>query len=164
MSVLATLAGRRATRQAADVAEAPPPERGLEALCEVRRRRLERLEGERRAARAHWRALRLVLREAARRRRAALRDAEEDWGRAREQFFGMLATSGQFRRAKAAYQDRRDEAGVMRQACRDHAAGARLAGRDFFAACLRVREARLRRERLAMLRDALRLADAGGEV
>ncbi|NRR30410.1 hypothetical protein HSX11_09425 [Oxalobacteraceae bacterium] len=164
MSVLAAFAGRRAQREVVDGPEARPPERGLEQLLGVRRQRLERLERERREVRAHWRALRLALRETRQRWRAALCDAEEDWRKAQGQFFGMLGTSGQFRSARQAYQDRRDEAGALRLACREHAAGARSAGRDFFAVRRRVGEARLRQEKLTMLRDALRLAEVKGEA
>lgn len=146
----------RSKREVLDVPEARPPDRSLDQLLRLRKQRVERYEQERRQARENWREERALLRRRKQSRRDALAAAREYWQQARSQFIGMVMTSGQYRRAKAVYGRMKDAAAQLYLECQQAITRCRAARAGFFEADRELRAARLRHEKLSLLKEELR--------
>jgi hypothetical protein len=148
---------RQSRREVVDVPETRPKDKSLDLLLKLRKQRIERQEQERIAARAEWRTQRAGLRELKQRRRQALQDAKDFWQQARAQFFNMMTTSGQYRKAKAIYERMKQAAAKLYEECMEAVSRCKAARTAFFAACKALREAQRQHEKLSMLRDEMRL-------
>lgn len=149
--------GRRSKREVVDVPEPKLPDRRLDQLLHVRKQRLGRLERERNEARQQWRARRDALHDCKLARRAALARASDFWQASRAEFFQMSITSGQFRKAKAVYERMKEEAAHRYLLWREQVVRCREAQTQFFSALEQVLLANRQQEKLAILRDELRL-------
>jgi hypothetical protein len=155
---------RRGKREVIDVIEPKAQDRTLDKLLNVRKQRIERFERERREAREAWRRSRQQLRDAKEAWRTAVQDAKDFWQAAREEFFRMSTTSGEFRKAKATYERMKGEAMELRLACNEFVSRAKAAGREFFASRLRLLQANKQQEKLSILRDEIRLMTKQSEM
>ncbi|MPS30339.1 MAG: hypothetical protein E2576_02575 [Alcaligenaceae bacterium] len=157
--------GRRgARREVADLPEPRAPDRRLDQLLHVRKQRLGRLERERNEARQAWREQRHGQRALKQRWRDAREQAQAQWMAARAAFSGMSITSGEFRKARAVYERMKKEASQLRVDCQQALQACRAAGTDFFEARRRVMQADRQQEKLGVLRDELRAAEAARNV
>lgn len=147
---------RRSQREVIDVPEARPPDKSMDTLLKLRKQRIERFEQERRTTRAEWRRQRAGLRDLKERRRQALQDARDFWQQAREQFFSMVTTSGEYRKAKAIYERMKAEAAKLYEKWQDALGRCRSARTAFFVACKALSDARRQHEKLGLLRDEIR--------
>lgn len=160
----ASLGARRGKREVIDVAERRLPDRRLDQLLHVRKQRLSRLERERNEALQSWRLMRKKLHGNKLRWRRAQEEAREQWEAARQSFTDMVITSGEFRRAKAVYERMKKEAIKLRLDCKEIARASRAAGQFFFEAQQMVQDANKQQEKLGVLRDELRAAEAALEA
>jgi len=148
----------RARREPIEVIEPKPQDTSLDNLIGVRRQRLNRLERERREAHEAWRGQRAALSKAKHSWRNAVAAAQDFWRQERAGFLRMTITSGQFRKAKAAYERMKNEAAKLHTQAKEQVHGARGAGHAFFEARQRVMEINRQVEKLGMLRDEIRAA------
>jgi hypothetical protein len=155
---------RRSKREVIEVVEPKAEDRSLDKLINVRKQRLDRLEREKIEAREAWRKSREVLHDAKMRWRTAVQEANTYWQEAREAFFAMSMTSGDFRRAKGVYDRMKWEAKEIRLTCNEFVKRGRSAGSDFFEARLRALEATKQQEKLGILRDEIRLLNRKSEM
>ena len=142
-------------REPVAVEEPRPPERRLDGLLALRGHRVTRLEQERLKARSHWRTQRAALRAAIEGWRAADRRAGTEWEQARQAFFAMSCSSGQFRAARAAFERMQREAAILRGGACQAAAACRQAGRAYFGARASYRGAQRQQEKLQAVRAEL---------
>ena len=142
-------------REPVEVDEPRAKNRQLDPLLALRRHRVTRLEQERLQARARWRAQRGALRDAIASWRAASAHAGAEWQQARQAFFAMSCTSGQFRAARAAFERMQREAAALRAGACVAAANGRQAGRAFFGAMAIYRQAQRQQEKLQAVCDQL---------
>lgn len=145
----------RLKREVIDVVEATPRDKSLDRLIALRKQRLQRLERERDAAREAWRSDRGNLREEKQRWRSAVQAAMEYWKAARAEFFKMVMTSGQFRKAKAVYERMKIEAEQVHLECRNIASRCKESREVFFNARKLAATANRDHERLNILRDEI---------
>lgn len=155
--------GRRAKREVVDVPEPRRPDQSLARLLHVRKQRLGRLERERNEARQHWRAARATLRERKEAWRHAVDAAHRFWQAARASFLQMSTTSGELRKAKAAYERMKEEAARVHLGWREQLNCCDAAQRMFFEALERVLAANRQQEKLGILNDELRQLAARNE-
>lgn len=148
---------RRSRREVIDVPEIRPPDKSLDLLLKLRKQRIERYEQERGLARARWRQHRAELRDLKERRRQAVQDAKDYWQEARQQFFSMVTTTGQYRKAKAIYERMKESASKLYEECQEAVSHCRSSRTDYFEACKALRDAQRQHEKLGMLRDEIRL-------
>ena len=150
-------AGRPAARrrEAIEVAEPRRPDRQLDGVIRVRQQRQQRLERERGAALRQWRAARAALAEVRHALREQRRAAADCWTTARADFFSMRSNSLEFRAAKASYQRLLQQAEQGLLAWRQHRAAAQHAGAAFFSARRDAALARLKQEKLQLLREEM---------
>jgi hypothetical protein len=158
------LRNRSLKRQVIDVPEKQPEDKRLDMLLHVRRQRLVSLEHECQAARMAWREQRRKLRDAKQRREIALQDAKDYWQQACKQFFSMVTTSGEFRRAKAGYGRMKEHAAQLYLECQQSVQRCRSARTTFFEVRARVRTAKRQQEKLGMLRDEMRILTQQNEM
>ena len=142
-------------REAVEVAEPRRQDRQLDGVIRVRRQRQQRLERERGAALRQWRAARAALAEARRALRVQRGAAAEHWTRARADFFSMRSDSLAFRAAKSVYQRLQQQAEQGLLAWRQQRAAAADAGAAFFDARRAAALARLKQEKLQLLREEM---------
>ncbi|GJI87655.1 hypothetical protein [Duganella hordei] len=154
---------KRSKREPVDVAERKPEDKRLDQLLHMRKQRLGRFERERNEARERWRGSRAALRKIKQRWQQALHQAKQQWMEARQQFLSMVITSGEFRRAKAAYERMKKEAAQLYLDCREQLQRSRRAGGEFFTACRRMLEASRQQEKLTVMRDEIRALARAGE-
>lgn len=154
---------RQSRREVIDVPETTRADKSMDMLLKLRKQRIERFEQERRAARVEWRRQRTELRDLKERRRQALQDARDFWQRAREQFFSMVTTSGEYRKAKAIYERMKQRAAELYENCQDAVRRCRTSRTAFFDACKALNDARRQHEKLGMLRDEIRLLNRQSE-
>lgn len=155
--------GKRGRREVIDVPEPRRPDQSLARLLHVRKQRLGRLERERNEARQQWRAARATLRERKEAWRLALAAAHDFWQAARDSFLQMSTTSGDLRKAKAAYERMKEEAARVHLGWREQLGRCNAAQRTFFAALERVLAANRQQEKLGILSDELRQLAARNE-
>lgn len=155
---------RRAKREVIEVFEPKVEDKSLDKLLNVRKQRLDRLERERISAREAWRKSREQLRDAKERWRTAVQDAHDYWVQARDEFFRMAMTSGDFRRAKGAYDRMKWEAKELRLACNEIVKRCKSTRTEFFEARQRALDANKQQEKLSILRDELRLLNRKSEM
>ena len=160
----AGMAGRRARREVTDVPERKPEDKSLDKLLNVRKHRLDRLERERLAARQAWRELRRELREQKTRWRDAVQAYKDYWQQARQDFFSMASTGGQFRKAKFVYERMKRDAAEMHAECIVIVGRSKDSKTGFFEARQRVLEANRQQEKLGILRDEMRAMTAQSEM
>ena len=158
------IGGRQAKREVIDVPEKRPQDKTVDVLHRVRKQRLDRFEQERLQARTQWREARADLREAKQSWRQAKQDAKDFWQEARAGFFGMVTTSGEFRRAKATYQRMKDAAAQRYVECLDVVKRCKETRSGFFEAGVRLREGQREYEKLGMLREELRALNLKEEM
>jgi hypothetical protein len=149
--------GRMSKREVLDVPEIPRPDKEFDMLIKLRKQRVERFEQERSLAREEWRKKRAELRDLKERWRQAVQDAKDFWKLARDNFLGMVMTSGQYRKAKAIYGRMKEQASQLYMECQDAVKHCRTARTKFFDAGRKLNEARRQHEKLSMLRDEIRL-------
>lgn len=154
---------RQSRREVIDVPETRPADKSMDMLLRLRKQRIERFEQERLIARQKWRQQRAELRDLKERRRQALQDAKDFWQQAREQFFSMVTTSGEYRKAKAVYERMKQSAAELYEQCLDTVNSCRSSRTAFFDACKTLNAARLQHEKLGMLRDEIRLRNRQSE-
>lgn len=147
-------------REPVEVAEPVRPDRRLAELGRLRGLRTGAAEREQQVLRGAWRGQRAALRTAIAAWRAAEERLHKEWQEARAAFFAMRSSSGQFRAAKAVYERARRDSALARAAAQGQAGECRDAGRRFFEACERLRAARKRQEKLAMLDQELKRVQA----
>jgi hypothetical protein len=145
----------RSKREVIDVQEIKPKDKSLNQLISVRKQRLERFERERIIAREAWRQSRRDLNDAKIAWRDALEAAKNFWQERRAEFFSMLITSGQFRRAKANYERMRDDAAQLHLVAREAVVPCKQSRKEFFDSIKRVIEANRDMEKLSILRDEI---------
>lgn len=165
MSRLSTsgFAGRqKSKREPIEVPEPKRPDKSIDMLISVRKNRVSRFERERAQAREEWREARVRLRQAKQQWRDALAAAHEGWKQAREEFFRMSTTSGQFRKARAVYERMKQAAGQMQLEAREVAQHCRELGAKFFDATQQLAQMRRQQEKLSILRDELRAMNTQG--
>lgn len=155
---------RRGRREVVDVAERRAPDRRLDQLLHVRKQRLGRLERERNETRLAWRDRRRDANGLKGRWREAREQTQVQWAAARAAFSDMRITSGEFRKARAVYERMRKEAAQLHVDSQQAMRACRAAGADFFEARRRVMEADRQQEKLGVLRDELRTAEAAGNA
>jgi hypothetical protein len=155
---------RRGKREVIDVPERKTEDRSLDKLLSVRKQRLERLERERSEARNAWRKSRTDLRAAKERWRVADQEAKDHWRRAREEYFRMATTTGEFNKAKGAYDRMKREAKEMRLVCGEFVKRCKAARTGFFEARRHAIEANKQQEKLGILRDEMRLLNQQSEM
>ncbi|RJF96891.1 hypothetical protein D3870_21185 [Noviherbaspirillum cavernae] len=148
--------GRRAKREVIDVPEPKVQDQSLDKLLKVRKQRIDRLERERREMREAWRKSRADLNGRKQGWRDAVQAYKDFWQEARENFYRMSTTSGQFRKAKAIYERMKGDAAQLRLECLEDVARCRKGRTKFFEAKQRVLQAHRQQEKLGMLRDELR--------
>jgi hypothetical protein len=156
--------GRRARREVIDVPERKVEDRSLDKLLNVRKQRLDRLERERIEARKAWRKTRDELHEANERWKVAEKEAIEHWVQAREEFFRMATTSGEFRRAKGVYDRMKWDAKELKLACGEFVKRCKTSRTGFFEARRRALDANKQQEKLGILRDEIRLLNKQPEM
>lgn len=147
-----SLRGRSSQREVVELPEPRKPDTSLDKLIAVRRQRLERLERERGEARLAWRAARVALRTQRQGWRTARQETIDFWQQARQDFFSMTTTSGEFRRTKAVYLRMQTQVSQLLLECREAVLPCCASRATFFAARRRVREANLQCEKLSILR------------
>jgi len=155
---------RRARREVVDVLERHTPDRRLDQLLHVRKQRQGRLDRERHDARRAWRDRRREANALKRRWREARQLAQTQWSAAREAFSEMRVTSGEFRKARAIYERMRKEAARLRVDSQQALRACRAAGAVFFEARRQAMQADRQQEKLGVLRDELRAAEAAGSA
>lgn len=160
----ASLGARPARREVIDLPERKAPDRRLDQLLHVRKQRLSRLERERNDARNEWRSRRRGLNLLKRRWREARELAQAQWQSARTAFTEMCITSGDFRKAKAAYERMKKEASQLRVDCQEVLQACRAAGAVFFEARRQVMQANKQQEKLSVLRDEIRAIEAAANA
>lgn len=158
------LLGSSLQREVVDLPESRKPDTSLDNLLAVRRQRLERLERERGEARLAWRAARAALRAQRQGWRRARQETADFWQQARQEFFSMTTTSGEFRRAKAVYIRMQTQVSQLLLECREAVLPCRASRATFFAARRRVREANLQCEKLSILRHECALLTPPPEI
>lgn len=151
---------RRARREVVDVAERHAPDRRLDQLLHVRKQRQGRLDRERNDARRAWRDRRCAAHALKRRWREARELAQTQWAAARAAFSEMRITSGEFRKARAVYERMKKEAAQLRVDSQQALRACRAAGAAFFEARRQAMQADRQQEKLGVLRDELRAAEA----
>jgi hypothetical protein len=156
--------GKRARREVIEVPERKVEDRSLDKLLNVRKQRLDRLERERIEARKAWRKTRDELHEAKERWKFAEKETIEHWQQAREEFFRMATTSGEFRRAKGVYDRMKWEAKELKLACGEFVKRCKTARTGFFEARRRALDANKQQEKLGILRDEIRLLNKQPEM
>lgn len=150
--------GIRSRREVIDVPEPRAERDDLARIIGVRKQRLDRLERESLLARAAWRTGRIELREAKECWRTAIQDAKDFWQQARSQFLAMTITSGQFRKAKAAYDRMKSEAAQRYADCKTGVQSCKEKRAQFFETRRQVMEAKRQQEKLILMRDDIRLS------
>jgi hypothetical protein len=159
-SVASLLGGRSSTRrEVIEVVERKKEDKTLDKLMGVRKQRISRFEQERNEAREAWRAARMDLRDVKERWRAAVQDAKDFWRQARDEFFQMATTSGQFRKAKAIYERMKTQAEQLHLESRQAVTPCRDTRQGYFAACQRVKDAYRQQEKLTIMCDEIRLSN-----
>lgn len=154
--------GRKRMREPIEVPEPKRPDKSIDMLISVRKNRTARFERELSRAREEWREARVGLHQAKQNWRDALAAANDEWQRAREEFFRMTTTSGQFRKAKAIYERTKAAAGQLRLEAREAAKQCRTLGGKFFEATEQLAQMRRQQEKLGILRDEIRAMNTQG--
>lgn len=154
---------KQSRREVIDVPETRPADKSMDMLLKLRKQRIERFEQERRSTRDEWRRQRAGLRDLKERRRQALQEAKDFWQQAREQFFSMVTTSGEYRKAKAVYERMKESAAKLYEKCLDTVKLCRSSRTAFFEACKALSDAQRQHEKLGMMRDEIRLRSRQSE-
>lgn len=147
---------RTAKREVRDVPEKKRVDNSIDRIITVRKQRLDRLERECIEARAAWRGTRQKLRDMREAARIAKEEANEYWQQARAAFLKMTITSGQFRVAKSTYDRMKAHAAQLLLECREAVTPCKQGKVTFFEAKRAVTEARLKKEKLSIMRDTIR--------
>jgi len=146
----------KSKREPVEVIEPKPMDKSLDKLLGVRKSRLDRMERERKDSQERWRGARRRFREAKDGWRASVQATKDFWAQARKEFMSMQTTSGQYQRAKGAYERMKEESASLRVTCLEMLEKCRTTRSAFFEARERVLTANRQQEKLTIMRDEMR--------
>ncbi|SFV13926.1 hypothetical protein [Pseudoduganella namucuonensis] len=156
MGAVAGFGKPKAKREPVEVAEPKPLDKSLDQLLGVRKQRMDRYERERKDARQAWRAARDHFRGMKLAWREAVDGSKQFWAQARRDFMSMNTTSGQYQKSKAVYERMKQAAADERLRCMEALERCRARRAMFFTARARVLAANRQQEKLTIIRDEMR--------
>lgn len=156
--------GKTRAREIAEFSALRKPDTDLGQLISLRKLRIDRLEHEHNELRVKLQQAKSELHVKKMRWRAAVRASFEFWQSARQEFFMMSTTSGQFRQAKARYERMKKDASQKRLECIELLRPCLEKRKDFFLTKKNLNEARHQHEKLLLMQEQLSREAAMAEV